>query len=417
MRTCKLFLVVAAMVAQAATVNAQMTPGIAWQTDLDAARAMAEKQQKLLLIHFYNENCPPCAMLEARVFNQPNVAGAVHSHYIPVKLNTNDFPATAERFGIVRIPTDVVITPQGQVINRLTSPATPMAYIQHMTTIATEHQTKLARDFATAPADDGTSKSVNPAYSNLGVAADNNSFTAPAADAGMTTTPYAQPGAATPPAAGKPEQPAVAATQPPAGNPVATNPNSVAVNPVAVTNPYADQPVTPIQPEQPVTPAAVAPATPTAQIASVQPVTPPAAAPQLPQNSPPLGFFGYCPVSMKEDMEAAKKENRNCSWQKGDVRWGCYHRDRTYLFASAEKRDRFLADPDSYTPALSGADPVLAIDSNQDVPGRREYGIEYHGKFYMFSSEDNLRKFFNQPQRYADGVRQAMNAPEGRLLR
>jgi hypothetical protein len=36
----------------------------------------------------------------------------------------------------------------------------------------------------------------------------------------------------------------------------------------------------------------------------------------------------------------------------------------------------------------------------------------------LFSSEDNLRKFYNQPQVYAAGVRQAMNAgAEGRTIR
>ena len=156
---------------------------------------------------------------------------------------------------------------------------------------------------------------------------------------------------------------------------------------------YATAALAPVTPEPPAT-------TPTGPVAQ--------AAPQLPPNSPPLGFFGYCPVTMKQ-------ENR---WQQGDARFGCYHRGRTYLFTSAEKRDAFLANGDEFAPALSGIDPVLAIDSNKVEAGKQEFGIEYEGRFYLFSSEDNLRKFYNQPQVYAAGVRQAMNAgAEGRTIR
>lgn len=410
MRNCKLFLVIAAIVVQASTAAAQMATGISWQTDLDAARGVAEKEQKLLLIHFYNNSCGPCQMLEARVFNQPTVAGAVHSHYVPVKLNTDEFPATAERFGIVRIPTDVVITPQGQVIQRLTSPGTPMAYIKKMTGIASEHQAQAARSFATAPTGDGMTQPVNSAYSGLPVAGDTNSYTA-SAPTGLTDNPYAQPSA---PATNNSAPAAPTTSQP------AVEPPTVAASPVEVNNPYAMQPVTPVQPAESTPPTAnysAAPPAPAAtttasaaptQVAAAQPTAPQAEAPQLPPGSHPLGFFGCCPVSMKQ----------NEGWQKGDVRWGCYHRGRTYLFTSAEKRDTFLADPDVYAPALSGIDPVLAIDANQAVPGKQEFGIEYDDKFYLFSSEQNLRKFYSQPQRYADGVRQAMlSAPAGRLLK
>src|SRR5690606_15960666 len=70
---------------------------------------------------------------------------------------------------------------------------------------------------------------------------------------------------------------------------------------------------------------------------------------KLPPGAPPLGFFGYCCVTMKE----------NNDWQPGSVEWGAIHRGRTYLFRSQELRDKFLANPDSYAPVLAGADPVL----------------------------------------------------------
>lgn len=387
MPNLKYALVAALVLAHTTAVWAQAPRAIHWQTDLDAARAMAEREQKLLLVHFYTDSCGPCRMLDSTVFNQPTVAAAVHPHYVPVKLNANDFQATAERFGITRVPTDIVITPKGQVLERMVSPATPMAYISHMTGIADQHRLQRKRSFPTANANSGTSEAVNPAYAGLTVPGDANSFTTPAKpnNAGMTTNPYTNSTGTVTPRYGAATTPNAPVADPPAA-------------PVAVANPYSGA-GTPVGAKAQSPPSATD-RYPTAAVAPVataaQPA--PAATPQLPPDSPPLGFFGYCAVTMK-------KENR---WQRGDARWGCYHRGRTYLFASAEHRDEFLANGDQYAPVLSGADPVMAIDTGKIEPGKQEFGIEYAGNFYLFSTEENLRKFWSEADRYAAGVRQAM---------
>jgi protein disulfide-isomerase len=199
--------------------------------------------------------------------------------------------------------------------------------------------------------------------------------------------------------------------------------------PSQVTNPYANVTsaapsqqsplVGPAQPNQPTFSAGIGStatlgsaygqvAPPQSQAAAA--TTPSAAAPdvrQLPPGSPPLGFEGYCPVSMRTSWK----------WVAGDPRFGIVHRGRTYWFASQSEQQQFWTDPDRYTPALSGMDPVLAIDHKQEVPGRREHSIDYDGLFYMFSSEATLSQFTANPQKYAASVRQAMGIPRGRLVR
>jgi protein disulfide-isomerase len=128
---------------------------------------------------------------------------------------------------------------------------------------------------------------------------------------------------------------------------------------------------------------------------------------QLPAGAPPLGFDGYCPVSMRNSWK----------WVAGDPRYGVVHRGRTYWFAGPAEQKQFWTDPDRYTPALSGMDPVLKIDHQQDVPGKREHSLDYDGMFYMFASEATLQQFTANPQRYSTSVRQAMGVPRGRLVR
>ena len=95
-------------------------------------------------------------------------------------------------------------------------------------------------------------------------------------------------------------------------------------------------------------------------------------------------------------------------WVQGDVKFGAIHRGRTFLFASPQEQQQFLANPDAYCPALVGIDPVLAIDHQQSVPGTREHSLDYDNQFYLFSSEATLQQFQANPERYASGVRQAM---------
>ena len=77
----------------------------------------------------------------------------------------------------------------------------------------------------------------------------------------------------------------------------------------------------------------------------------------------------------------------------------------------------FLADPDRYAPVLSGIDPVLAIDTGQQVGGFRRHGVFFGDKIFLFSSEDSLTQFTQDPSRYAEGVRQAIQRTDSQLRR
>ena len=85
----------------------------------------------------------------------------------------------------------------------------------------------------------------------------------------------------------------------------------------------------------------------------------------------------------------------------------------TYLFAGPEEQKKFLADPDHYSPVLSGNDPVLAFDRGQLQMGRREFGTFYDNRIYLFTSNESLEKFRQNAHRYAEEVRQAEASHHG----
>jgi protein disulfide-isomerase len=414
--------------------------GINWQQDIETAKATARQTNRLVLVHVVADGCGPCAALEKNVFNQPGVASAIEQQFVPVKLNANEFPGIATGFGITRVPTDVIITPDGQILGKMISPPTPMGYVAEATAVAnrytSQHGQTAGAGQTYVAANSANLQGLNPAYANLNVGAATKvpSMTAPAA----TTNSFAPPMAAVPPApqpatvmngyappTAAIAQPATVASQLPI-TPVPTNP---AANPYGSYAPPVQQPAATTAPQPQGQPqygyenGYAAPAPTTAPLPTTPPDTsvPPinatgpvseeaqrptttqqaAATPdpsKLPAGAPPLGFDGYCPVSMRKAWK----------WSAGDPQYGAIHLGRTYWFAGQQEQQEFLANPDFYSPALAGIDPVLAIDHRQSVPGLREHSLDYDGQFYLFSSEATLQQFTSSPERYASGVRQAL---------
>ena len=107
---------------------------IQWVATWPEASTMAQRTQRLVLLHFWNYNCPPCVLLERRVFNQPEVIRAVHSRYVPLKVNVADNAKMAEHFKIDKWPTDVIVTADGREVFRSVSQQDPHRFV------ATLHQ-------------------------------------------------------------------------------------------------------------------------------------------------------------------------------------------------------------------------------------------------------------------------------------
>jgi YHS domain-containing protein/thiol-disulfide isomerase/thioredoxin len=428
-------------------------PGVQWQQDIESAKVLARDSGRLVLVHVVSDGCGPCRALESNVFAQPGVAGAIEQRFVPVRLNANEYPAIAQGFGITRVPTDVILTPDGQILSKAISPATPSAYIAETTNVANKYASQLGQQYNIATASPPNPAVLNQAYADLAIGAPPQA--APSVPMNTVATPGTANGAFAPPSApmntpvpstvtnsyapinnyappatpsyATPQQPVTPIPSNPAADPYASYapptqhmqtpaqqqlpqlappaqtsqfgyepPASPAANPAmsapSFYNPPVDSSVPPSNPSGPVSEEAQRPAV-TQQASAAVPDPS-----KLPPGAPPLGFDGYCPVTMRTGWK----------WIPGDPAYGAIHRGRTYWFAGAAEQKQFLSNPDYYGPALSGIDPVLAIDHQQSVPGLREHSLDYDGQFYMFSSEATLQQFTSGPERYASGVRQAM---------
>ena len=133
---------------------------------------------------------------------------------------------------------------------------------------------------------------------------------------------------------------------------------------------------------------------------------------QTPVEKPALfGLKKNCPVTLSVESR----------WQKGDDRWGCVHRGVTYLFASQEKLDTFLAAPDKYSPLLAGYDPVIFHETGELNAGDEEFGV-FMGKagqqqIVLFGSAESRDRFKANPRLYLDTVRVATSHADTANLR
>jgi thiol-disulfide isomerase/thioredoxin len=179
----------------AAPVRAQESGGISWMHDLEAAKVQAKQSGRLVLVHFWTPTCGPCLALEQHVFNQAGVASAIEGQFVPVKLNADENSATAQWFGITRVPTDVVVTPDGEIVGKLVSPPTPGAYIAETTGLATKYATRLGQTYAKAAGMAPVQPKINAAYANLQVSPTTPLAAAPPAAVTSNAVP---PGSMTP---------------------------------------------------------------------------------------------------------------------------------------------------------------------------------------------------------------------------
>ena len=136
---CRLtVLLVTALVSWLATCAAAASGAdqVPWAPTLADAQKLAAEQRKLVLLHFYNDHCPPCERVEREVFSQPRVVETIDRNYVPVKVHAGAQPSVAEQFRVDRWPTDIICTPAGLEIMRTTSPQKAEAYVGLMDQVA-----------------------------------------------------------------------------------------------------------------------------------------------------------------------------------------------------------------------------------------------------------------------------------------
>lgn len=116
MRWIQGLVVIAALGAVVPLASAE--DAVRWTSDFRQACDVAHEQGRLVLLHFYSDNCPPCARFDKEVFSQPQVGEALARYCVPMKVHVEQSPELARKYNIQRWPTDVLVTPAGLEVYR-----------------------------------------------------------------------------------------------------------------------------------------------------------------------------------------------------------------------------------------------------------------------------------------------------------
>ncbi|MDZ4852226.1 MAG: thioredoxin family protein [Pirellulaceae bacterium] len=377
----------------------ELNSTIPWGGDLDIALRQASQTGQPVLVHFYSDNCVPCKMLDAKAFRNHALGAAMTRSIHPVKINCDQHRDIALRYEITRFPTDLFLHHSGEELYRTVSPQDPADYIKLLDRVAMKN-----RDFS-AP------RMTNLAQRNLGGRSSKNSFDTASAKDGQPVSSQSQLFLAA--STGKHVEPQVnqfclsdQSTESTQAEMISTANDSVfqlashssesrenryqrsvfsaASNPSAMSTPTA--PSTPSDNGRSVL------ADPSSANASESMASVSMGGVFSEDNTP--GLDGFCPVALVE-----KK-----SWVQGKGSFSVRHRGRVYQCESEEARDRFLLAPDRYSPVLSGYDIVHFLETNQLVPGKREFGCEFQGRVFVFMNATNKAHFDVHAIQYAQSL-------------
>jgi thiol-disulfide isomerase/thioredoxin len=131
--------------------------------------------------------------------------------------------------------------------------------------------------------------------------------------------------------------------------------------------------------------------------------TEPPAATEAPQPTPPqVALQGHCPVTLIRERR----------WVKGDPESSCLHRERLFYFRGPAELAEFQQGPDTFSPLMSGCDPVMYDQTGEWVEGREEHGAFLgnppHFRVVLFASRETRERFAADPRKYIEVIRQAM---------
>jgi uncharacterized protein YyaL (SSP411 family) len=105
---------------------------INWWDSWDSALEEAKKADRRILLELYMETCPHCKRLHSETHTDDQVAQAVNSRYIPIKLEGRQHMDIVKKFNVTGAPTTLILGSDGKEIHRFAGYYSPLEYLEQL---------------------------------------------------------------------------------------------------------------------------------------------------------------------------------------------------------------------------------------------------------------------------------------------
>jgi thioredoxin-related protein len=106
-----------------------MAATIQWRGNWEEALEEAKKANRPLLLELYLEGCSHCARLDRETHQDPVVAEALNSRFIPVRLEGRSRMDLVQKLEVRGAPTTLVFSPEGKELRRFAGFFPPAEYL------------------------------------------------------------------------------------------------------------------------------------------------------------------------------------------------------------------------------------------------------------------------------------------------
>ena len=104
-----------------------------------------------------------------------------------------------------------------------------------------------------------------------------------------------------------------------------------------------------------------------------------------------LAYAGYSPVPYVDGK-----------FEEGKPELTTVYDSHRYRFADTDQQRTFESDPMRYVPVLGGDCAVTWKDEGKRRAGRLRHGAYYGGRLFLFVGDEQYRRFFADPEKYAN---------------
>ena len=103
-----------------------------WAMGFNAAKEVAAKEHKLVMVDIGLTNCPPCQYLATKVYTNDKVANYMNKNFVPVfyLADQDNLPLLIQNYFTGSTPTILFIKPNGELYYRMIGARPPKVFLK-----------------------------------------------------------------------------------------------------------------------------------------------------------------------------------------------------------------------------------------------------------------------------------------------